>query len=381
MTVVIIGGGVVGLATAYFLADRGTEVTLLERNALGSGSTERANGGIRAQFTTPSNIQLSLTSLNVWESFDAQFDAELDFRQNGYLFLTGDDDRATQFHENVKIQQDHGVPSEYLDREEVEEITDLDPDANVVAGTYCPLDGYADPHGAVRGFADAAGAAGAVIRTNTPAESIEPRGDGYGVQAMDEWIQAEHIVIAAGVWSPELADELGIDLPISPVRRQLATAEPDGDLPANHPYTHHAEAQVSFRPDRPGTAILSGKFEDDGETISNPDRYRRRIDLEFPIAVLERLTDVSMYFGPGSKPTGGWAGLYARTPDHNPIIDQPRSDCYIAAGFSGHGFMHSPAVGKHLAALITGRGKPVVEPDAFGLNRFSEADSGEGLYL
>jgi sarcosine oxidase subunit beta len=378
--VVIVGGGVVGLATAHALSTADADVTLFERAALGSGSTERANGGIRAQFSTAENVKLSLRSLEVWESFEDRFGVDLDFRQHGYLFLTTEADVADTFAENVRLQNDLGVPSEYLGPDEVRERTDLRRNSEVVAGTYCPRDGYADPHSAVRGFADAARAKGVSIRTNMPVTDLERTGDAWRVRATSGPVDADAVVIAAGPWSPRVAAFAGVTLPVTPVRRQLALVEPEKDVPPAHPYTYHTERSVSFRPERPGTTIVSATAAGSGEVVDAPDDYATAVDRDFSIHALERLNAFSAYFGPGSRPTGGWAGLYSVTPDHNPIIDEPRPGLHVATGFSGHGFMHAPAVGEHLRAALTGEAS-VVDATPYRLDRFDTDGDGEQLVL
>jgi sarcosine oxidase subunit beta len=378
--VVIVGGGVVGLATADAVATTGADVTLFERDALGSGSTERANGGIRAQFSTPSNVQLSLRSLDVWESFTDRFGVDLDFRQHGYLFMTTDADAADRFEDNVRLQTDMGVPSAFLDADEVAEHTELSPDSGVVAGTYCPRDGYADPHSAVRGFADGAREAGVSIRTNTPVTDLRRSGDTWRVEVESGPVVADAVVIAAGAWSTRIAEFAGVSLPITPVRRQLALVEPARDVPPTHPYTYHTERSVSFRPERPGKTVVSATAAGSGEAVGDPDDYRTDADRDFSIAALERVNAFSAYFGPGSRPTGGWAGLYSVTPDHNPIIDEPRRGLHVATGFSGHGFMHAPAVGEHLRAAIAGESS-FLDPTPYRLDRFDAGEDGEQLVL
>lgn len=380
MQVAIVGGGVVGLATAQALSTADVDVTLFERAALGSGSTERANGGIRAQFSTPSNVRLSLRSLDVWESFEDRFGVDLDFRQHGYLFLTTEADVADRFAENVRLQKDLGVPSTFLDADGVAEHTELRPDSDVVAGTYCSRDGYADPHSAVRGFADAARANGVSIRTNSPVTDLERIGDAWCVATASGSVEADAVVIAAGPWSPRIVELAGVSLPVTPVRRQLALVEPDVEVPPSHPYTYHTERSVSFRPERPGTTIVSATAGGSGEAVDSPDDYSTAVDRDFSIAALERLNAFSAYFGPGSRPTGGWAGLYSVTPDHNPIIDEPRPGLHVATGFSGHGFMHAPAVGEHLRAEITGRAS-FLDATPYRLDRFDTGVDGEQLVL
>lgn len=165
MNVVVIGGGIVGLASAYELAERGADVTVCEKGSIGSGSTERAAGGIRAQFSTPINVELSRESMRVWDEFDERFGTEIDYRKNGYLFLARSEETAAAFEDTVAMQNDCGVPSEILDPEDAQEhCPGIDAD-KFVAATYSPTDGFADPHLALQAYSQAAAEAGADAET------------------------------------------------------------------------------------------------------------------------------------------------------------------------------------------------------------------------
>lgn len=380
MDVVVIGGGIVGLASAYELARTGATVTVLERATLGGGSTGRANGGIRAQFSTPANVRLSLESLSTWTRFENRFGVDIDFRQNGYLLLASDPDSVASFERNVEMQQRLGVPSKLLTGDDITRHSPgLHPDA-AVAATFAPTDGYADPHAAVMGYVSAARDFGVEILTGTAVTAMTATTWGYLIETTDDFIEAPAVVNAAGPWSGRVAAMLDIDLPITPIRRQLALLEPDRPLEVNHPYTFHVDQLVSYRPERHPDALVSGNFEGAASSITDPDRYRRDIDLEFAQGALERLDQLTTYFGPESRLKGGWAGLYTVTPDHNPIIDAVRPGFVTATGFSGHGFMHAPATGRMVANLIHDEPIDVVDPTPFTLDRFDNRSSaGEGI--
>jgi sarcosine oxidase subunit beta len=231
MRTVVVGGGIVGLASAYYLAQRDVEVVVCEKSSIGGGSTERSAGGIRAQFSTPVNVELSKASTDVWDSFEAEFGVDIAYRRPGYLFLAREEATAETFHETVAMQNDLGVPSEYLDPEAARErCAGIDAE-QFVGATYSPTDGYADPHLALEGFKRAAFEAGADLRTNTPVTDVlrgdEGAGDDQapvvGVEAGGETIRADHVVNAAGPWARRINRMAGVDLPVAPRRRQIVS--------------------------------------------------------------------------------------------------------------------------------------------------------------
>ncbi|MFB6210475.1 MAG: NAD(P)/FAD-dependent oxidoreductase [Halobacteriales archaeon] len=351
MDAVVIGGGIVGLASAYTLAERGANVVLCEKKSLGNGSTERSAGGIRTQFSTPVNVELSQASLETWRTFEAEFGTEIAHRQVGYLFLARSEETASAFEANVAMQHDHGVPSELLTPEEATEYCPgLQPDA-FRAATYCGRDGFADPHLALQGYAEAARTAGVDIRTKTPVTDIRTRdGAVVGVDTADGRLDGDVVVNAGGPWARRIASMAGIDVPVAPKRRQVLVVDPETPVPEDVPLTIDLDTGSYFRPERAGAALCGGHF-DEPDPDQDPDAYRESFDLEWATTALERAADYTTYFGPASGIKRGWAGLYAVTPDHHPIIEETIPGFIQAIGFSGHGFQHSPATGQLVTEL------------------------------
>ncbi|KAB1197789.1 MULTISPECIES: FAD-binding oxidoreductase [Haloferax] len=375
MHVLIVGGGVVGLACAHALVERGADVTVCEAGALGGGSTGRAAGGIRTQFSTRVNVDLSLSSIPVWESFADEFGVDIDYRRPGYLFLARTAETAAAFESNVAMQNDAGAPSRLLDPAEAREFVPELRAEEFVAATYSPADGIADPHSAVQGFAAAVRDAGGDVRANTPVAGLERDGDGWTVETPDETIEADAVVCAAGAWSRHVAALADIDLPIAPRRRQIAVVDPDGDLPDDAPLTIDLDTGSYFRPEREGTAIVGGHF-DESDPDVDPDRFDESMDIEWAVEATERADACASYFGPETKIRNGWAGLYAVTPDHHAILDEVEPGFVVAAGFSGHGFQHAPATGEAVADLCLGEDACEVDISPLSLERF---ESGETL--
>lgn len=379
MEVLVCGGGIVGLAASYELADRGADVTLCERGSLGDGSTARAAGGIRSQFSTRTNVELSLASKPVWNAFEERFGVDIGFRKNGYLFLARADATADRFRENASMQQDLGAATELLTPEEaVDHCPGIDPEL-FVAATYNPEDGVADPNLAVQGYAGAARKAGVDIRTKTAVTDIHRDGNrvvGVDVSAegsTDRWA-VDYVVNAAGAWATQLGDLAGVELPITPQRRQIAVVEPSTPVPESAPLTIDLDTGSYFRPERDGIALIGGHF-GGADPAADPDGYDEEMDIDWAVEAVEQAGAYTDYFGPETRIRRGWAGLYAVTPDHHPIIEQSLPGLVTAAGFSGHGFQHAPATGQVVADLIVDGETDVTDVSALVRERFERGQA------
>jgi len=345
MDVAIVGGGIVGLASAYELAGRGHAVTVLEKGSLGMGSTARAAGGIRQQFSTEVNVKLSLASLPTWETFEERFGVDLAFRRHGYLFLAREPDTERTLRENVAMQNALGVPSELLSPEEAREHCPGLRADRFRCCSYCAEDGIADPNLAVQGYAGAVREAGVEVRTKTPVtELLEEGGHVTGLVAGGDRVEADSVVLAAGAWTRELATGLDIELPIAPRRRSIAVVDPEISVPETDPLTADLDTGAYFMPERDGVAFVGGQIGEDRDV--DPDGYGEGIEMLWAAEAVERAGDLATYFGPDSRIRRGWSGLYAVTPDSHPVIEESLPGLVVAAGFSGHGFMHAPAPGR-----------------------------------
>jgi len=364
--VVIIGGGVMGTSTAYHLAKQGCQdVVLVEKKQLASGSTGLSAGGIRLQFSSEANIRIAMESLQTFERFAEEFEAEIDFRQHGYLFLATGPQDLTEFAENVAIQQRMGVPVRLLSSEE---IGDMAPYLNlddVVGGTFCPRDGYADPYSVAMGFAKQARRLGVMIQQET--EALDIKVDGGKVRAVvtnEGEIATPVVVNVAGPWAAQVGGMAGLELPVVPYRRQVFVTAPFDELPKQTPLVIDFAQSFYFR--REGASVLMGMSDP-----QEPPSFNTNFDLSF----LVKVADKAAYRAPVLDRADfmrGWGGLYAITPDDNPVIGQDVGGVegfYCAVGFSGHGFMQSPAVGRILAELITS-GQTDFDLSPFQLERF-----------
>jgi sarcosine oxidase, subunit beta len=377
MRTVVIGGGIVGLSSALALAERGVDVVVCEKGSIGAGSTERAAGGIRAQFSTPTNVELSVASMAVWDAFEERFGTDIDYRKNGYCFLARTEETAAALEAAVAMQNELGVPSEVLSPVAAREhCSGIDP-TKFVAATYSPTDGFADPHLALQAYARAAADAGVEIRTKTPVTDILRESNAgetarvIGVETPDRRVEADFVVNAAGPWARRVGELAGFELPIAPKRRQMVVTDPETPVSENDPLTIDLGSGTYFRPERDGEALVGGHLVN-ADPDCDPDGYDREIDFDWAADVVETVAEWVTYFGPETRIKQGWAGLYAVTPDDNAIVEETVPGFVTAAGFSGHGFQHAPATGQLVAELIVDGEASLVDIGSLSGDRFTE---------
>lgn len=371
--IVIIGGGCMGTSVAYYLAARGAgKVVLLEREKfLGMGSTGRNAGGVRYQFSTEVNIRLSIFSLDVIAHFEELFGVAAGYRPIGYLFLLTTPREVATFQANVARQQRVGVPwVRYLEPAEIARVVPLVNLEGVLGGTFCPRDGLADPNSITQGFAKGARAYGTQIETATLVTGIRVEHERIAAVITDRGeIATRTVVNCAGPWAAHIGAMAGVDIPIVPLRRQFFTTDALPQIPRTHPMTIEFATSLYFHPEGAGLLIgMSNPDEKPGDTYA--------IDEEFHCKTLER----ALYRLPlleDACVASQMAGLYEMTPDAHPILAQARArpGFYIAAGFSGHGFQHSPATGKVMSELILDGKATTIDIAMLNLERFAEGRS------
>ena len=367
-SVVVIGGGVTGLATAYELARAGVrDVVLLDRDAFGAGSTCKAAGGVRAMFSDPVNITLGARSLETFRDFPARFGQEIDFAAVGYLFLLSTPEAVAAFEDAVALQNGLGVPSRMIDVAEAQRLSPLIATDGLLAAAWSPTDGHCTPESVVLGYASAARRAGATLLPNCPATGIEVTdGRVSAVHTAVGTVRTDAVVCAAGAWSAEVGGWAGVDLPVTPLRRQVLVTEPVPGLDPHTPFT--IDFATSFYFHREGRGLLMGMSDPDetpGFRLTRSDAWLPRLGE----AIERRAPELA-----GVGVAGGWAGLYEMTPDHNALIgraDEVEGFLY-ATGFSGHGFLMGPAVGEVVRDLYLGR-ETLVDVSGLGAARFRGA--------
>ncbi len=381
--VVIIGGGCMGASAAYHLTERGvTNVVLVEREAqLGTMSTGRNAGGFRHQFSHSANIELSKESIALFADFESIVGAPIDFWPDGYLFLLSTEDSVAAFQRNVALQAAHGIEVEWLSPAQAAAHAPGISVDGVLAATFCGRDGIADPNSVTMGFARRAQARGVEIVRGTEVTSIgATSGRVTHVETTAGRIETRRAINAAGPWASEIGRMAGLDVPVSPERRHIFIAQPPGggswddsrsrgSVPANRVMV--IDFQTTFYFHREGAGLLFGMGDRDERPGFDTTVRWDFLPEVIGVAVhrLPALTDAAV--------SHAWAGLYEMTPDHNPIIG-PAPELegfYTIAGFSGHGFQHSPAAGRILADLITGR-DPRCDITPFSADRFQRAAVG-----
>ena len=366
--VVVIGGGVIGLSTAYNLARSGAgSVLLLDQGSFGAGSTCKAAGGVRASFSDEANIVMGNYGLDVFERFGELFDQEIDLVQNGYLFLLDDPADVADFERSVALQQSLGVDARMIDPAEAKRLAPIISTDGVLAAAYAPRDGHCTPESVVLGYARAARRAGATLVPNCRVTGgVVVDGTIRAVETEAGTVETGTVVCCAGAWSRTVGEWFGVDLPVDPVRRQIVVTEPIADLNRTMPMTIDFSTTFYFHEEGPGMLIgMSDRNETPGFKLSRGDEW-----LPGLAEAIERRAPSLGEVGIAS----GWAGLYEVTPDHNGLIGEAPdvSRFLYATGFSGHGFLLGPAMGEVMCSLWRGEA-PFVDVSAFDARRFEHA--------
>ena len=376
--IVIIGGGIIGCATAYYLARRGcTNVVILEQNTVGSGSTSRAAGGIRVQFSTPIHIKFTLLSIPTWSSFEEEFGVDVDYRQWGYLLLAGDEAELEMYRRTVALQRSLGGKVEIISPDDAARIVPGLRTDDLVGAAWGPKDGFADPNTACQGFAAAARRLGVEIVEGAAVTGVEvENGRVRAVVSSQGRIAAERVLNAAGPWAGRVAELVGHDLPLMPINRQIFLTKPSAPLPRELPLIINAGRDLSMRREGPETIGISVVNDDQPPTLEPSVDYGYLPNV-LPKAIhrLPALADAPL--------VGGYAGIIEHTPDKHSILGTvPGFDgYYIACGFSGHGFQHAPIVGRVMAEVILDGRASSADISPLRYERFAEGKLNEELII
>jgi sarcosine oxidase subunit beta len=346
--VVIIGGGVMGISAAYHLATRGARVTVLEAEPLfGTGATALNAGGFRHQFSTAVNIELSKLSLELLGRFEEEFEQPTGYNPCGYLFLLDSEKDVAAFRKNVELQHAHGVMTEWLSPDD---ITRLAPQVNldgILGATFHEKDGLVDPSGILQGYVGGAARAGATLRISVRVTGARVRnGVIEALQTTAGDVAGGTFLLAAGPWSGEVGRAIGADVPVVPIRRQIAVTSQIPGLTKRFPFVIDFSQSLYFHYE--GGAILTGMSNHDEPPGFNTavDEAWREKHVEAAMRRLPLLGQADI--------AHEWAGLYEVTPDDQAIIGRlPHlENLYACTGFSGHGLMHGPSAGLAIAEEI-----------------------------
>lgn len=373
--VAIIGGGIAGASIAYHLTEQGcTDVILIERETQqGKGSTGKSMGGVRAQFATAVNIQMSLYSIPFFSVFDETLGYPSGYRPQGYLFAASCERHMTYLQDNHERQTALGLKhAQLLDRDSVIAVLPEMRSDDIVGGSFCSTDGFVDPCSVMNGFTARAMERGVRLLRGTEVKGIRIEASRVaGIETTAGEIQTRTVVNAAGAWAGRVAAMARVDLPVTPLRRMLVPTEPFPDLPQSLPMIIDMSSGFHFRPE--GLGFLMA-WNDAEETPG----YKTNFDPSFVEKILTKAVDrVPAFERAAVNPRRCWAGLYEMTPDHHCVLGPAPGleGLFLANGFSGHGVMHSPATGRITADLIlTGETKVVSDVSILNVARFAKGE-------
>jgi sarcosine oxidase subunit beta len=369
---VIIGGGVVGCSIAYQLAKRGMrDVLVLERDAVGAGTTSKAAGGIRAQFPTETEIRFSLESLAVFHRFREEFGVDIGYQQIGYLFLVTDEADLRGFETRIALQRSLGVDVRVISPADARALVPALAVDDLVAAVWGPTDGLAGPAEVTQGYARRARELGVRIAEGVDVTAItRANGRVDGVRTSDGEVSSPLVINAAGPAAARVARLAGLEIPVLPRRRHIFFTEPFPEIKGPVPLTTDRGSGFYCRKEREQILLSPGDVEDSGEDLTVTMDWRKVEDAVEKavrrVPLLER-----------ARIAGGWAGLRPLTPDEHAIIGPaPGVDgFFLAVGFGGHGFQHSPATGRYVAEWLLD-GKPSLDLSLFDPGRFADGRAG-----
>jgi sarcosine oxidase subunit beta len=367
--IVIIGGGISGLSTAYNLASRGMkDIVLLEKKFLMSGSTGRCGAGVRMQWGTEMNCVLAKSTCEIFENINEMldFEGDVEFQQGGYLLMAITEKEVEQFRLNIELQHKMNIPSVMLTPEEALNIVpELNTDG-ILACTFCHKDGHANPFKTMQAYAEAAKRLGVEIYTYTEAIGIDvEEGKIRGVNTNRGYISTDKIVLAAGAWSRDVGRLAGVEVPVRPERHQILVTEPVN--PILEPMIMSFAGNIYLQQE-PGGEFIMGFGPAEHETFSITSTWDFVETMcQKAVSYLPYLKDIRVI--------RQWAGLYEMSPDAQPILGKAEEvdGLYLATGFSGHGFMFGPITGQLMAEYILGI--PTTIPiDKLDVGRFKRGE-------
>lgn len=370
---VVVGGGIIGLATAFNLAHMkfGRILVLEKEMFLGTGATAKCAGGVRAQFTTKVNIQMSMKSEDILVNFEELTGWPAVFDQVGYMFLLSDDNELAQFTKAVELQRSLGLPVELIDIKQVNEIAPPVRTDDIIKATFCKNDGLADPNDMIQGYASAAKKLGVEIETECEVTGLVTNGNKItGVQTTKGTISTNMVINAAGPYARVIAQMAGKVLPVEPIRRQIVTTGALDYIPHTFPMVVDVRSGLYFHRESPG--LLLGWADKDV-----PAAFDESVDPNYTDNILMKALDRVPRLET-AEIQKAWAGLYESTPDHHAIIgfEPELTGLFYNNGFSGHGLMHAPAAGLVASEMICGK-ETSVDVSSLSPNRFAKGASVE----
>lgn len=365
---VVIGAGIMGLSVAYNLARLGVEdIVVLDKGYLCGGASGRNGGGVRAQWSSETNIRLMKRSIKICDEFATRFGINVWFREAGYLFVARGEERAKQLEASCALQREHGLPTRILDASDVKKLAPELDTSRIVAASYNPSDGVVFPWPFVWGYARECERLGVALFTHTEVTDLETDGDRVSGVVTDRGrIATDRVICAAGAWSPELTRMVDVELPSHPHRHEICSTEPL--KPFLKPFVGDLATGLYFSQSMRGE-IVGG--------ISNaevPDGLDQGSSLRF-LALYARSLRRAMPRLGHVRILRQWSGCYDITPDGNPLVGEvdEMQGLILISGFMGHGFMMAPIMGELLARyLLNGEERELFE--RWNLRRYREGN-------
>lgn len=364
--VVVIGAGIMGLAIAYNLARFGVDrIVVVDSGYLCGGASGRNGGGVRAQWSSETNIRLMRRSIAICDDFATQMRINVWFRESGYLFLARSEARAKQLAESIALQNEHGLPTRLLEPREVKKLVPELDVSRIVAASYNPEDGVVFPWPFVWGYARECERLGVDVHTHTRVTELQTEGQRISGVVTDRGvIRTPKVICAAGAWSPQITETVGVTLPSHPHRHEICSTEPL--KPFLKPFVGDLDSGLYF------SQSMRGEIVGGHGNARVPEGLDQSSSLRFLALYARSLTETVPILG-GVRVLRQWSGCYDITPDGNPLVGpvDEVEGLILSSGFMGHGFMMAPIMGELLARhLLHGEEKELFE--RWNLRRYRE---------
>ncbi len=378
--VVVVGGGVMGASIAFHLGERRSRAMLVERRSLASGPTGFSSALLRQHYSIELYARLAHESFAFYRAFAERTGGDAGFVPCGLAVAVGPED-ADAARTSVTMQRAIGIDTDIVSASDLATLFgDLATD-DVALGVFEPRSGYADPVAVTRSFARQARTLGVqVVQDRVVLEVVVERGRVTGLRTSAGTVETRNVVVAAGPWTRTLVRPLGIDVPISPSRQQLALVGlPEPRRP--RPILIDMPQSAYFRPEVDHQMFIGVRNPPGVVADADPDAFKTTIDEQ----AITRAVALAVHRFPamdGAEVRGGYAAIYDLTPDLHFVIDQPASvaGLFVVAGFSGHGFKHAPAIGRLVTEWVLDGAPRGVDVTPFALDRFTSGRTLRGRY-
>jgi len=343
--IAVIGAGIMGMATAYYLSKNGVKLAVIDKEYIGSGSTGRCIAGIRQQFSTPASIAVMKENVSLFSQMEKEFGFSVEFYQGGYLLMAHNEEMVEVFKSNIEIQQKEGINVSLLSPEEALSVVPKLNIEGLLAAAYCPDDGQAYPFAVLKGYKIKIDERKGDFFLHNPVIKFEKKENFLLYLEDGTVIEAEKVLLSAGPWTKELGRKIELDLPIFPERHDAMITERIPRI-IEPMIVDYRKDGCYFQ------QLLTGQVIGCYTPSPNVPGLSKNSSREFLLEMGKRMVRLVPALESAAI-LRHWAGSYNMTPDGNPIVDKtPVDNLYIASGMSGHGFMFGPALSKHLAHFI-----------------------------